>query len=174
MGYKDILLPTRQEVMKFVTTVLGICSLLAQPVVNAIWYFGNFKLLCYNHAKLIYVSKSHTHKSATDKKSPASTSQKTSTLPWRHNERDDVWNHHPHDCLLNRLSVWRSNKTSKLRVAGLCEGNSPVTGEFPAQRARNADNVFIWWNHHEEVRSLQTACRVNEYSSIINNISMVC
>ena len=28
--------------------------------------------------------------------------------------------------------------TSKLRVTGLCEGNSPVTGEFPAQRASNA------------------------------------
>ena len=26
-------------------------------------------------------------------------------------------------------------KTSKLHVTGLCEGNSPVTGEFPAQRA---------------------------------------
>ena len=32
-----------------------------------------------------------------------------------------------------------SKKTSKLRVTGLCEGNSPVTGEFPAQRASNAD-----------------------------------
>ena len=28
-----------------------------------------------------------------------------------------------------------SKKTSKLRDTGLCEGNSPVTGEFPAQRA---------------------------------------
>ena len=26
-------------------------------------------------------------------------------------------------------------KTSKPRVTGLCEGNSPVTGEFPAQKA---------------------------------------
>ena len=32
-------------------------------------------------------------------------------------------------------------KTSKLRVTGLCEGNSPVTGEFPAQRACNEENV---------------------------------
>ena len=29
----------------------------------------------------------------------------------------------------------RSKKTSKLRVTGLCEGNSPGTGEFPVQRA---------------------------------------
>ena len=37
----------------------------------------------------------------------------------------------------------RSNKTSKLRVTGLCAGNSLVTGEFPAQRASNAENVSI-------------------------------
>ena len=36
----------------------------------------------------------------------------------------------------------------KLRVTGLCEGNSPVAGEFPAQRASNAGNVSIWWRHH--------------------------
>ena len=39
-------------------------------------------------------------------------------------------------------------KTSKLRVTGLCEGNSPVTGEFPAQKASNAQNDSIWWRHH--------------------------
>ena len=35
-------------------------------------------------------------------------------------------------------------KTSKLRVTCLCEGNSPVTGEFPAQMASNTENVSIW------------------------------
>ena len=29
----------------------------------------------------------------------------------------------------------------------LC-GNSPATGEFPAQMASNAENVSIWWRHH--------------------------
>ena len=33
-------------------------------------------------------------------------------------------------------------------VTGLCAGNSPVTGEFPAQRASNAENVSIWWRHY--------------------------
>ena len=42
----------------------------------------------------------------------------------------------------------RSKKTSKLRVTGLCAGNSPATGEFPAQMASNAENVSIWWRHH--------------------------
>ena len=69
------------------------------------------------------------------------------TLQWRHNGHNGVSNHHPHDCLLNRL--FRSKMISKLPVTCLCAGNSPVTGEFPAQMASNAENVFIWWRHHE-------------------------
>ena len=46
-----------------------------------------------------------------------------------------------------------SKKTSKLRVTGLCEGNSLVTGEFPAQRASNAENVSIRWRHHKLLHS---------------------
>ena len=69
-------------------------------------------------------------------------------LQWRHKELDCVSDHQPHDCLLNRLFSHRSKKTSKLLVTGLCVGNSPVTGEFPAQRASNAENVSIWWRHH--------------------------
>ena len=67
-------------------------------------------------------------------------------------ERDGVSNHQPHDCLLNRLIRRRSKKTSKLRVSGLCEWNSIVTGEFPAQRAINAENVSIGWRHHVKER----------------------
>ena len=71
------------------------------------------------------------------------------TLQWRHKGPDSVSNHQFHDCLLNRLFRRRSKKTSKLRVTGLCAGNSPGTGEFPAQMASNAENVSIWWRHHE-------------------------
>ena len=49
----------------------------------------------------------------------------------RHNERDGVSNHQPHDCFFKRLFRRRSKKTSKLRVTGLCERNSRVTGESP-------------------------------------------
>ena len=69
-------------------------------------------------------------------------------LLWRHNERDNVSNHQRFYCLLNRLFRRRSKITSKLRVTGLCVWNSPVTGEFPAQRASNAENVSIWRRHH--------------------------
>ena len=70
-------------------------------------------------------------------------------LHWRHNGRNGVSNHQPHHCLLNRLFSPRSRKTSKLRVTGLCAGNSPGTGDFPAQMASNAEDVSIWWRHHE-------------------------
>ena len=43
----------------------------------------------------------------------------------------------------------RSKKTSKLRVTGLFVVNSPVTCEFTAQSASNAENVSIWWRHHD-------------------------
>ena len=56
--------------------------------------------------------------------------------------------HQPHDFLLNCSFRRRSKKTSKLRVTGLCAGNSPVTGEFPAQMASNPENVSIRWRHH--------------------------
>ena len=71
------------------------------------------------------------------------------TLQWRHNGHDSISNHGPHHCLLNCLFRHRSKKTWKLRVTGLCAGNSPWTGEFPAQMASDAENVSIWSCHHE-------------------------
>ena len=65
------------------------------------------------------------------------------SLQWRHDERHGVSYHRRPYCLLNCLFRRRSKKTPKLRVTGFCEGNSPVTGEFPAQRASNVGNVAI-------------------------------
>ena len=70
------------------------------------------------------------------------------SLQWRHKGRTSVSNHPPHVCLLSRLNRRRSKKISKLRVNGLCAGNSLGTGEFPAQMASKAENVSIWWRHH--------------------------
>ena len=47
-----------------------------------------------------------------------------------------------------RLFRRRSKKISRLLVTGFCEGNPPVTDGFPAQRASNAVNVYIWWCHN--------------------------
>ena len=69
-------------------------------------------------------------------------------LQWRHNERNGVSNHRRLHCLLSCCFRHRSKKTSKLRVTGLCERNSTVTGEFPAQKTSDAENVSIRWRHH--------------------------
>ena len=69
-------------------------------------------------------------------------------LQWRHNELNGVSNHQPRDCLFCRSFRCRSKNTSKLRVTGLFEGNSPVTGEFHTRMASNAENVSVWWRHH--------------------------
>ena len=82
---------------------------------------------------------------------------KYTALQWCHDDRDGVSNHQPNDCLLNHLFRRRSKKTSKLRLTGLCEGNSPVTSEFPAQGIRNAENVSIWWYHHEIIQKQETS-----------------
>ena len=52
-------------------------------------------------------------------------------LLWRHNDHDGVSNHQPHGCFLNRLLGRGSKKTSKLRVTGLCAGNSSGSVNSP-------------------------------------------
>ena len=47
------------------------------------------------------------------------------SLQWRHDERDGVSNHQPHDCLLNRLFRRTSKKTLNLRVT--CDPWIPCT-----------------------------------------------
>ena len=125
----------------------GQCCPIAWPLLSGYW--NNCQSLCwiyYGKYKIYFVLFS----------TPTWHSRKTRirsscvvTLQWRHNERDGVSNHQHHDCLLNRLFRRTSKKTSKLRVTGLCVGNSPVTGEFPTQMASNVENVSIWWRHHE-------------------------
>ena len=50
-------------------------------------------------------------------------------------------------------------KTPKLRVTGLFVGNSPDTGEFPAQMASNAkkspfDDVIMYYDVHRCVQGI--------------------
>ena len=48
----------------------------------------------------------------------------------------------------------------------LCQRNSPVTVEFLAQRASNAENAFIWWRHHKHI--LTYWVRTNQAEHIVN------
>ena len=72
------------------------------------------------------------------------------TLLWRRNDSDGVSNNQPQDCLLNRLFRRRSNKSSKLRVTGPCEANSPWPVNSPhkgpvtvTQKMFPFDNVIM-------------------------------
>ena len=64
------------------------------------------------------------------------------TLQWRHNELDGVSDHHYHDYLLNRLFTDQRKHQSPSSLAFFV-GNSPVTGEFTAQMASNAETVHL-------------------------------
>ena len=54
------------------------------------------------------------------------------------------------DAMLSQIvySGADQNKYESSASLAICAGNSPVTGEFPAQMASNAENVSIWWRHH--------------------------
>ena len=75
---------------------------------------------------------------------------KIRSLQWRNNGRDDVSNHK----LFNHAQI---KENIKAPCHCLCMGNSPVTGEFPAQMASNAENVSIWWRHHVLIVLLRDA-----------------
>ena len=64
------------------------------------------------------------------------------------------------------------------RVTGPCEANSPMTGEIPAHRASNAENVCIWWRHHVYVFSYSYASLIVLYLSdelsSFHRISAIC
>ena len=94
-------------------------------------------------------------------------------LRWRHNDHAGVSNHQPHGCLLNRLFRRKSKKTSKLRVTGLCVGNSPGTGEFPEQMASYAENVSIWWRHHADNISNNSLLVNDTYKRPKNDFELV-
>ena len=105
---------------------------------------------------------------------PYQTYTPTISLRWQHNERNGISNHHPHDYLLNPFFRRRSKKTSKLRLTGLCEGNSPVTGEFPAQKASNAENISIWWRHMLKWTTTQEASGSSTTSNTAMRIICSC
>ena len=87
----------------------------------------------------------------------------SSVVTSRHCKFGSEFNIHYNDIIMGTIAsqitslasvysaVWLGadqRKHKKLCVPGLCAGNSPETGEFPAQRASNAENVSIWWRHH--------------------------
>ena len=48
-----------------------------------------------------------------------------------------------------------------------------VPGEFPAQRASNVENVFIWWRHHApSMNQYQTTTSRNQAEAVYMTLSI--
>ena len=94
------------------------------------------------------------------------------SLQWHHNGHDSVSNCRCLDFLIMGLFRCRSKKASELCVTGHCEGNSPVTSEFPSQRASNAGNVsfddVVMWT----AISSMSVCRWSGVGSITTIFSV--
>ena len=93
-------------------------------------------------------------------------------LQWRHNEHNSVSNHQPRDCLLNRLFGHRSKKTSKLRVTGLCAGNSPGPVNSPhkwpvTRKMFPFDDVIMGSDQYQ----YQTLTKLNKWNYVDNIVS---
>ena len=72
-------------------------------------------------------------------------------LQSRYNDHDGISNHQPH--LTSRLFAQAFihaliKENIKAPRHWPLWGEFTGTGEFPIQRASNAENVFIWWCHH--------------------------
>ena len=104
------------------------------------------------------------------------------TLQWRHNERDCVSNHQPHDCLPNRWFGHRSKKTSKLRVTGVTPRQWTITYtsyyivfllEINLQTRHLAYRLDIvgpaWWRHQMETFSALLAFRAGNSPVTVNS-----
>ena len=75
-----------------------------------------------------------------------------------------------------QVQIKENIKTQRTHVTGLSEGNPPVIGEFPSQRGSNAENVSIWWRHHEDLPNNQwiTALHLIKYSKNRNIPGKLC
>ena len=76
-----------------------------------------------------------------------------SPLQWCHNEHESISNHQPHDYILKCLFRRRKKNIKAPCHWPLCVGNSSVTGEFPTQRASNAENLMTSSCLHFSVHS---------------------
>ena len=68
----------------------------------------------------------------------------------------------PSQLLFQQFDQDNNKETLKIHIIGHSVGGLhwlPVTGEFPTQRASYAENVSIWWRHHELTWfNLKTSC----------------
>ena len=60
-------------------------------------------------------------------------------------------------------TIYSGADQTKLCVSGLCD----VTGEFPTQMARDAENVSIWWRHHDGCKAASLKVTLLKNNSLL-------
>ena len=88
----------------------------------------------------------------------------TITLQWRQNERDCVSNLPASRSFIEPFIQMQIKENTK------APHHWPLCGEFPTQRASNAETVSIWWRHHETTIKHNKAWT---FSTAIYNPSLV-
>ena len=94
-------------------------------------------------------------------------------LRWRHNERDGVLIHQTHRVFTQAFIRAQIKENIKAQRHWLCEENSPVTSEFPTQRASNAENASIWWRHQGYIYNTNSNCATNLWYWYLHTLSVV-
>ena len=105
---------------------------------------------------------------------------------WRHNDRGGVSDHQPCDCLLSCSFRRRSKKTLKLRVTGLCAGNSPHKGPVTRKMFPFDDVIMRYWpwksqnllpeppfhQHGDREQSGKPCYNVTDYVNVVKTVSL--
>ena len=112
--------------------------------------------------------------------------------PYRMDRRDGLHFDHCSDVIMNTMASQITSLTivystvysgadqrkhQSSALLALCSGYSLVTGEFPAQRASNAENVSVWWNHVSRncvISITLQCCHMSIMKSQITGDSTVC
>ena len=97
----------------------------------------------------------------------------TFPLRWRQNGRDSVSNHQPRHCLLSLLFGRRSKKTSKLRVTGLCVGNSPGPVNSPHNGQLRGKCFHLMTSSCSEEKLVAHSIRMRSLRKMENKIQVV-
>ena len=124
----------RMIMASLITGNYTFCSSICSAVHQRKRYSSTFLVLCEGNFRDI---------GGLPHKGPVTRKLLPCPLQWHHNECNDVSSHRVSiDCLIVGSGADQGQHPSSTSLA-LCMGNSPVTGEFPAQRASNAENQIV-------------------------------
>ena len=88
--------------------------------------------------------------------------------------KHDVWNHRLLHCFSTVCFDVHQRKHQSFVLLVLCEGNPPVTGGFPSQKASNAESISMRWCHHVAPRYPATLIRIVSVCNMLRHHLHIC